>query len=151
MKEFFTKNYIETFELGKKFGLLLNVGDVVVLSGELGAGKTDFAGGIASALEVEGYITSPTFTIVNVYNGKLPFYHFDVYRLLDSDELLEIGFEDYIYGNGVVVIEWGDKVSDMLPNNYIKVVIEKSECTIDERKITFYFIGESSKYREDQL
>ena len=97
------------------------------LTGELRAGKTVFVKGIASALNVDEYITSPTFTIVNEYNnGKFPVYHFDVYRISEPDDMYEIGFEEYIYGDGVVVIEWADLIKEILPPEVIWVNIEKS-------------------------
>jgi tRNA threonylcarbamoyladenosine biosynthesis protein TsaE len=112
-----------TFEIGLKIAKLLKQGDVISLNGDLGAGKTHLVKGIAKGLEVHEDITSPTFTIVNEYDGKMPLYHFDVYRISDISELYEIGFEEYIYGEGVSVIEWGNLVEELLPDYTIKINI----------------------------
>lgn len=113
-----------TLEIGYKIAKLLNKGDVISLNGDLGAGKTHLVKGIAKGLEVQEDITSPTFTIVNEYYGKMPLYHFDVYRILDITELYEIGFEEYIYGEGVSIIEWGNLVEELLPDYTIKINIK---------------------------
>lgn len=135
-----TTSIEETYELGIKIGRVLNSGDIISLNGDLGAGKTQLTKGIAKGLEVEDYITSPTFTIVNEYRGRLPLYHFDVYRINDIDELYEIGFDEYIFGNGVSVIEWGDMISEILPKDIIKINIKKvdeniREIHIDSKKL----------------
>lgn len=124
----------ETYNLGVKIGTQLKSGDIVVLNGDLGAGKTHLTKGIAEGLEVSDYITSPTFTIVNEYSGRLPLYHFDVYRIEDINEMYEIGFEEYIYGRGVSIIEWGDMIRELLPEGVIDIRISKLQE--DERKIT---------------
>lgn len=124
----------ETYNLGVKIGTQLKSGDIVVLNGDLGAGKTHLTKGIAEGLEVSDYITSPTFTIVNEYSGRLPLYHFDVYRIEDINEMYEIGFEEYIFGRGVSIIEWGDMIRELLPEGVIDVRINKLQE--DERKIT---------------
>lgn len=126
MIEINTSTFEETVELGVKLGSLLGCGDVVCLAGNLGTGKTAFTSGIAVALGVKGYITSPTFTIVNEYNSRIPLYHFDVYRIADPEEMFEIGFEEYLDGNGVVVIEWADLIKDILPDDCIWVEIDKN-------------------------
>ena len=116
----------ETKGLGKEFGAKLKAGDVVLLDGSLGAGKTVFASGIAEALGCDGYITSPTYCLVNEYRGKkMDFIHIDVYRLDDPAEIIEIGLGEYIDGGGVVVIEWGGMVLQYVPANPIKVMIEQ--------------------------
>jgi tRNA threonylcarbamoyladenosine biosynthesis protein TsaE len=120
-----TKSGEETQSCGYKLGSLLKPGDVVVLEGGLGAGKTVFTGGIAKALGIKGYITSPTFTIVNEYSGSLPLYHFDAYRIDDPDEMFEIGFEEYLEAGGVVVVEWAERIKELIPDNNIYVKIEK--------------------------
>ncbi len=100
--------------------------DIFCLTGDLGAGKTMFSKGFAQGLLLENEITSPTFTIVNEYEGgRIPFYHFDVYRLKNSDELWDLGFEDYLYGNGVCLIEWADIVKEDIPENAIWICIKK--------------------------
>lgn len=123
----------ETYNLGVRIGTQLKPGDIVVMNGDLGAGKTHLTKGIAEGLEVSDYITSPTFTIVNEYSGRLPLYHFDVYRIEDIHEMYEIGFEEYIYGRGVSIIEWGDMIRELLPEEVIDIRISKLKD--DERKI----------------
>lgn len=111
---FQTNSEEETFELGKKIGAILKAGDIVTLTGDLGAGKTHFTAGAANALNINEYITSPTFTIVNEYNsGAIPLFHFDFYRISSYDELIEIGFEEYLNKNGVIFIEWPDCVPEI--------------------------------------
>lgn len=142
----------QTVEIAKKFGKILVGGDIVCLTGGLGTGKTAFTNGIAAALGINGYITSPTFTIVNEYNAAIPLYHFDVYRISDPEEMFEIGFEEYLSGNGIVVIEWADIISDILPDNCIWVDIQKDLIKGTEaRIITFDFRGERYKGYEDKL
>jgi len=138
-----TKSVEETVEAGRKLGRILSGGDVVCLSGDLGAGKTAFTGGIADALGIKGYVTSPTFTIVNEYDsGRIPLYHFDVYRLGDPDELIEIGIEEYLDSDGVVVIEWADLVEKVLPDECIKVEIKRDNgYSADDREIIIQFVG----------
>ncbi|NSW91224.1 MAG: tRNA (adenosine(37)-N6)-threonylcarbamoyltransferase complex ATPase subunit type 1 TsaE [Firmicutes bacterium] len=116
----------ETRNIGFLLGSVLKKGDIVCLEGELGVGKTVFVKGVASALGVEEYVTSPTFIIVNEYNGRLPVYHFDVYRISDPQDMYEIGFEEYIYGDGIVVVEWADLIKEILPDELIWVRIEKN-------------------------
>ena len=115
MLEITTKSAEESKRLGFHLGKLLKKGDVVGLMGDLGAGKTVFTQGVAEGLKVKDYVTSPTFTLINQYEGGLPFYHFDVYRLDDPEELLDLGYEEYFYGEGVTVIEWAEKIEDYLP------------------------------------
>ena len=137
-----TSSAEETAKAGYKLGSLLNPGDLVCLTGDLGTGKTAFTGGIAHALGIEGYITSPTFTIVNEYMGKLPLYHFDAYRICDADEMFEIGFEEYLDSRGVVVIEWAEQINDILPENRVRVNIRKDLKTgPDVRIIEIHFDG----------
>lgn len=145
-----TSSVEQTVEVGIKLGKLLQKGDIVCLSGNLGTGKTAFTNGIAKSLGIDGYITSPTFTIVNEYRGDVPLYHFDAYRLADSEEMFEIGFEEYIEGNGVVVIEWPQRISDILPQEYIWIEIKKDmEAGTDARVIEITFKG--SKYGEYEI
>ena len=128
----------ETFELGKRMGQQATPGDVYTLEGDLGVGKTIFTKGFAEGLEIKEAISSPTFTIVQVYeDGRLPFYHFDVYRIGDVEEMDEIGFEDYVYGQGVSMIEWANLIEEILPENRRNILIEKDlEKGFDYRKIT---------------
>lgn len=121
MDKIYLKNEEETGEVGYRLGQLLNKGDVVCLIGDLGAGKTTITKSIAKALEVDDYITSPTFTIVNEYDGKYPLYHFDVYRISSSEDMHEIGFEEYLYGDGICIIEWANLIEDILPDEYINI------------------------------
>ena len=102
-------NFEETEEFGIKLGKSLKSGDIVCLNGDLGAGKTTLTKSIGLGLDVKEYITSPTFTLINQYRGRLPVYHFDVYRLENVDELYDLGFDEYFYGNGVCIVEWAEK------------------------------------------
>ena len=128
----------DTFELGKKIGREAAPGDVYTLVGDLGVGKTVFTKGVAAGLGILEPVSSPTFTIVQVYEeGRLPFYHLDVYRIGDIEEMEEIGFEDYIYGEGVSLIEWANLIEELLPERYTQITIEKDlEKGFDYRKIT---------------
>ena len=128
----------ETFELGRKLGCQSQPGQVYTLVGELGVGKTVFTQGVAKGLMIEEPVSSPTFTIVQVYEeGRLPFYHFDVYRIGDVEEMEEIGYEDYFYGQGVSMIEWANLIQEILPENYQEILIEKDlERGFDYRRIT---------------
>jgi tRNA threonylcarbamoyladenosine biosynthesis protein TsaE len=135
----------ETFDFGKKLGEAAKAGTVYTLIGDLGVGKTVFTQGLAKGLEIDEPISSPTFTIVQVYEeGRLPLYHFDVYRIGDVEEMEEIGYEDYFYGNGVSLIEWANLIEEILPEQYTEIKIEKDlEKGFDYRKITVTSIGES--------
>lgn len=128
----------DTFELGKKLGRNAKPGDVYTLVGDLGVGKTVFTQGLAEGLGIAEAVSSPTFTIVQVYEeGRLPLYHFDVYRIGDVSEMDEIGYEDYFYGEGVCLIEWADLIREILPERYTRIFIEKDlEKGFDYRRIT---------------
>ena len=128
----------ETAELGKKLGQKAKAGDVYTLIGELGVGKTVFTQGIASSPSVKEPVCSPTFTIVQVYDsGRIPFYHFDVYRISDVEEMEEIGYEDYFYGEGLTMIEWANLIEEILPPNRKEILIEKDlEKGFEYRRIT---------------
>lgn len=128
----------ETFALGKQMGEQAKPGDVITLDGDLGVGKTVFAQGVAKGLGITEPVNSPTFTILQVYEeGRLPLYHFDVYRIADPEEMEEIGYADYIYGDGLSLIEWAELVPEILPSSYCAVLIEKDpEKGFDYRKIT---------------
>ena len=127
-----------TYELGEKIGQMAKPGMVISLTGDLGVGKTVFTQGLAKGLGIEEPVNSPTFTIVQVYEeGRLPLYHFDVYRIGDIEEMDEIGYEDYFYGEGVCLIEWADLIREILPEQMCRVTIEKDlEKGFDYRKIT---------------
>ncbi len=121
---FHTKSAEETIALGKKIGALLRPGDVIALAGTLGAGKTTLTKGIALALGISDTITSPTFCLISEYAGdKLPLYHMDVYRLDGAEDFLNLGAEDMLYGNGVSIIEWSEKVKEKLPSKSISIMI----------------------------
>ena len=121
-----TRSPQETFELGKKIGETAKPGQVYTLNGDLGVGKTVFTQGVASGLGITEAVSSPTFTIVQVYEeGRLPFYHFDVYRISDPEEMYEIGFEEYIEGEGVCFIEWANLIEELLPEQYTEIHIDK--------------------------
>lgn len=115
----------ETENIAKAFAKSLKCGDVVCLNGDLGVGKTAFVQGLTKALGVTDPISSPTFTIVNCYNGTLPIYHFDVYRIDDCDEMYEIGYEEYVYGDGITIIEWPEKIEPILPEKRYDILISK--------------------------
>lgn len=133
----------ETFHLGEQIGADASAGQVFTLKGDLGVGKTVFTQGLAKGLEIEEPVNSPTFTIVQVYDsGRLPFYHFDVYRIGDVEEMDEVGFEDYVMGEGVSLIEWADLIHEILPEKRTEILIEKDlEKGFDYRKITITETG----------
>lgn len=128
----------ETRELGRKLGKCVKAGTVISLVGELGVGKTVFTQGFADGLGIADCVNSPTFTIVQVYeDGRIPFYHFDVYRIGDVSEMDEIGYEEYFYGEGVCIVEWANLIQEIMPKNHTVITIEKDlEKGFDYRKIT---------------
>lgn len=128
----------ETRDLGRKLGQEARPGQVYTLVGDLGVGKTVFTQGLAEGLEILEPVNSPTFTIVQIYEeGRLPLYHFDVYRIGDVEEMDEIGYEDYFYGEGVCLIEWANLIEEILPEHYTEILIEKDlEQGFDYRRIT---------------
>lgn len=142
--DFMEKNVTDSFSaedtaaLGEQLGRNAKPGEVYTLIGDLGVGKTVFTQGFAKGLGITEPVNSPTFTIVQVYEeGRLPFYHFDVYRIGDVEEMDEIGYEDYFFGQGVCLIEWANLIEEILPENYVRVSIEKDlEKGFDYRLIT---------------
>lgn len=139
MSERVVETYSEkdTFELGKKLGESAKSGDIYLLDGDLGVGKTVLAKGVAAGLGITEPVVSPTFTIVHEYEGRLPFYHFDVYRIADPDEMYEIGFDEYLYGEGVCMIEWPSQVEELIPENATRITIEKDLSKgLDYRRVT---------------
>ena len=133
----------ETENIASAFAKTLTPGEVVCLWGDLGVGKTSFAGGLSKGLGVTEYISSPTFTVVNCYDGKLPVYHFDVYRIADPEEMYEIGYEEYVYGDGVSIIEWPQLIMEILPEKRYDVTISKNlDVHVDFREITIEKRGE---------
>lgn len=135
----------ETAELAQKAGTRIREGTVLCLIGELGAGKTLFVKNLAKVLGVETEVTSPTFSLMNVYEGICPILHFDLYRLSNEDELEDIGFYEYVEEpEGLVIIEWADKFADSLPNEYVTVHIERTESE-NGRRIIFSCVGEKDE------
>ena len=134
----------DTYDLGYELGQHAKPGQVFTLVGDLGVGKTVFTKGLAAGLGITEPVSSPTFTIVQVYDeGRLPFYHFDVYRIGDVEEVEEIGFDEYIFGEGVCLIEWADLIRELLPEHTGRIVIEKDlEKGFDYRRITLEGIDE---------
>lgn len=133
-----TNSAEETFALGQQIGEQAEPGDVYTLIGDLGVGKTVFTQGVAKGLGIKEAVNSPTFTILQVYEeGRLPFYHFDVYRIGDVEEMDEIGYEDYVYGDGVCLIEWANLIEEILPQHYREITISKDLSRgLDYRRIT---------------
>jgi tRNA threonylcarbamoyladenosine biosynthesis protein TsaE len=145
-----TSDVEQTWRVGEALGRLLEPGDVICLYGDLGSGKTNLSYGISRGLEVKDeYITSPTFTFVNEYQGRIPFYHIDLYRLKDVVELENIGFEKYIDSEGATVIEWAERAEDALPNVCLNVYLSYNED--DKREIGFYAEGERYQKILEQL
>ena len=138
-----TRSPEETFQLGEELGRKAVPGQVFTLTGDLGVGKTVLTQGLAKGLGIEEPVNSPTFTIVQVYEeGRLPFYHFDVYRIGDVEEMEEVGFDDYVMGEGVSLIEWADLIEEILPEKRTEIRIEKDlEQGFDYRKITVEKLG----------
>lgn len=128
----------DTYSIGKELGESARSGQVFALLGDLGVGKTVFTQGFAKGLGIHEPISSPTFTIIQEYDdGRIPFYHFDVYRIGDVEEMEEIGFDDYIYGEGVCLIEWANLITEILPERMLVITIEKDlDKGFDYRKIT---------------
>lgn len=137
----------ETFEAGRKIGMNAKPGQIYTLTGDLGVGKTVFTQGVAAGLGITEPVNSPTFTIIQEYeDGRLPFYHFDVYRIADLEEMEEIGYDDYFFGQGICLIEWAELIEEILPERRIEVTIEKDlDKGFDYRKITIEERGEETK------
>lgn len=140
----------KTYDLGYKLGTLLRSGDVVCLTGDLGAGKTTLSKAIAKGLGVEDCVTSPTFTIIHEYEGRLPLYHFDVYRISNLEEMEDLGYEEYFYGEGVCLIEWASQIEELIPNKHLWIHIKKidentREIELEGRGAHFHRIIEELK------
>lgn len=126
----------DTLTLGERLGRSASPGDIYLLDGDLGVGKTVFAKGFARGLDIKDTIVSPTFTIVHEYDGRLRLFHFDVYRIGDPDEMYDIGFDEYLYGDGVCLIEWPERVAELIPDTAVRISIEKdNERGFDYRRI----------------
>lgn len=137
----------QTKRLARKLAAFLEPGDIISLTGDLGAGKTLFTQGLAAGLEVEEPVTSPTFTIIREYRGRLPLYHFDVYRLAGPADLAPLGYEEYFFGAGVTVIEWGDKIAAVLPPDHLTIELHRQVEAADSRRL----IVKSGGPRSDTL
>ncbi len=132
----------ETLKIAEKFAKTVKAGDIVCLNGNLGAGKTAFTSGFAKGLGFEGYVSSPTFALINEYEADIPIYHFDVYRIDESDEMFEIGLDEYLFGDGVCLIEWAEKIKDLLPCNVINVDIIKNDSQGEDYREIYIDGGE---------
>lgn len=142
----YTKNEDELVSFGKRLGSLLDKNDVLILTGELGSGKTTLTKGIAKGLEINQMIKSPTYTIVREYEGRLPFYHLDVYRIEGDADSIDL--DDFLFGGGVTVIEWGRLLGDYLPENYLELEILKKD---DGRELRFQAHGQRASEIEKRL
>jgi len=142
-----TSSAAETGMLGEKLSALLGAGDLICLYGGLGAGKTCFAQGVARGLGVEGAVTSPTFTLINEYYGRLPFFHMDVYRLDSVMEMEDLGYEEYFYDGGVTLVEWAEKIEELLPEDRLDISIDRAAAGEGEdfRQVTLS--SRSERYR----
>lgn len=141
-----SKSPEDTFQIGMRLGKLAEAGEVYTLTGDLGVGKTVFTQGFAKGLGIDESVNSPTFTILQIYEGgRLPLYHFDVYRIGSVEEMEETGYEEYIMGDGVSLIEWADLIEEILPRKRPRVLIEKDlEKGFDYRRITVELTGEQT-------
>lgn len=137
-----TDNAKQTEELGRCIGESLTGGEIIAMTGDLGAGKTTITKSIAKGLDIDEYITSPTFTIVNEYEGRLKLFHFDVYRIGDIEEMYDMGYEEYFYSGGVCIIEWANLIEEILPEDTIRIEIS----TQDENKRQFIITGKGEKF-----
>lgn len=145
--EFIVDSVEKTMDIGRQLGKLAAPGDILCLIGDLGTGKTHITKGIAQGLGIEDYITSPTFTIVNEYEGRLKLYHFDVYRVNDPDEIYAIGFDEYIFSDGVSIIEWANYIEELIPKEHIRITINKlPELGESYRKISLEAQGSRYDY-----
>ena len=146
--EFIVDSVDKTMNIGREIGSLVNKGDIICLTGDLGTGKTHISKGIAEGLKITEHITSPTFNIVNEYHsGRITLYHFDVYRVNDPDEIEAIGFDEYIFGDGVSLIEWANYIEELIPEEYIHIKIEKlPDMGENFRKISINGYGDRYNY-----
>lgn len=152
MVEFLTDSEKETEKLGEKLGKILKPGTIILIRGDLGAGKTVLSRGIARGLGIEEAITSPTFTLVHQYKGRLPLYHFDIYRIGDPEEMYDIGYEEFFYGDGVTVVEWPEKMEWLLPDEYLEIKIERLPSNgQDVRRISIAGKGAQYENLEGEL
>ncbi|MEG6520489.1 tRNA (adenosine(37)-N6)-threonylcarbamoyltransferase complex ATPase subunit type 1 TsaE [Desulfotomaculum sp. 1211_IL3151] len=131
----------ETKLLGEKLAAFLMAGDILCLNGDLGAGKTAFSQGVAKGLGISNTVTSPTFTLINEYEGRLPLYHFDVYRLGGPEDMEDLGYEDYFYGQGVCLVEWAERVKEVLPGERLNINLFRGSNAESVRSICFEPVG----------
>ncbi len=145
--EFIVDSVEKTISIGTEIGKNANEGDIICLIGDLGTGKTHITKGIAEGLNVDDHITSPTFNIVNEYDGRLKLYHFDVYRVNDPDEIEAIGFDEYIFGDGVSIIEWANYIEELIPEDHLRITIEKlPDMGVNFRKISIKYNSDRYNY-----
>lgn len=145
--EFVVTTVEETCKIGELLGALVNPGDIICLIGDLGTGKTHLTKGIAKGLNIVDHVTSPTFTIVNEYTGRLKLYHFDVYRVNDPEEIEAIGFDEYIFSDAVSIIEWANYIQELIPRNNLTITIEKNpELGDNYRKINMEYSDKRYDY-----
>lgn len=151
MYSFATHSPDETLHLGKTLGSLLQPGDIITLNGDLGAGKTCLTGGVGRGLHIQGRVKSPSFTLVNEYQGRVKLYHMDVYRLDSPAEVNELGFDEYFYGDGAVLVEWGQRIKDFLPEQRLDILIDKNPTDEDTRDITLVPHGKRYEHLAREL
>lgn len=152
MVEILTRSEKETEKLGEKLGKLLKPGTIILIKGDLGVGKTVLTRGIARGLGIDEPITSPTFTLLHQYKGRLPLYHFDIYRIGDPEEMYDIGYEEFFYGDGVTVVEWPEKMEWLLPEEYLEIKIERTPLDgQDGRRISIAGKGAQYENLEGEL
>ncbi|MTI71979.1 MAG: tRNA (adenosine(37)-N6)-threonylcarbamoyltransferase complex ATPase subunit type 1 TsaE [Firmicutes bacterium] len=145
MQRIITNGELETKKIGYKLGSILKSGDVVCLIGDLGAGKTTLTKSITKGLGVDDYVTSPTFTLINEYEGKYPVYHFDVYRISDVDEMYDLGYDEYLFSEGVIIIEWANLIEEILPKERLTIKLKRTK-DLEKREINIY--GKGKRYEE---
>jgi len=144
--EISTSRFEDTFKVGQIIGTALGRGNVVCLYGDLGVGKTVLAQGIGCGMGVKQLINSPTFNLINLYENRIPLYHLDLYRLEGPEQLEQLGWEEYIFGDGVAVIEWPEVLQGLLPANYLKITLEKEmKCSEEFRLLTIEGIGKDGQ------
>lgn len=144
MLDIVSHSLAQTHRLGARLGELLQSGDLVLLEGDLGTGKTSLTQGVAEGLEIHQVVSSPTFTLLKEYEGRLPLYHFDLYRLDEPDEILALGFEEYFYGSGVCVVEWANKAEDIWPQEHLRIQLKM----VSDTKRGLLLTGVGARYSD---
>ncbi|NLB42204.1 MAG: tRNA (adenosine(37)-N6)-threonylcarbamoyltransferase complex ATPase subunit type 1 TsaE [Clostridiales bacterium] len=140
----------ETYQLGKWIGENSKPGDLILLYGDLGSGKTILSRGIAHGAGFNGYVTSPTFTLMNIYKGDFPIYHFDIYRLYEPEELYDLDYEEYFYGDGVAIIEWSERLGHLLPSDYLQITLSRVQEE-NNREIDIKLLGDKFAHWKEVL